>query len=75
MTGNPQIIPQKRLKELELLCDRLGMHFGRMATLLTPQRRLARKTTSVWNFLVTRFSSSLSANISWKDFLITMKVN
>lgn len=33
MTGNPQIIPQKRLKELEQLCDRLGMHFGRMAIL------------------------------------------
>lgn len=33
MTGNPQTIPQKRLKELEQLCDRLGMHFGRMAIL------------------------------------------
>src|SRR6185437_5445923 len=33
MTGNPQTISQKRLKELEQLCNSLGMHFGRMAIL------------------------------------------
>ncbi len=33
MTGFPPTIPQKRLKDLEQLCDRLGMHFGRMGIL------------------------------------------
>jgi ribonuclease-3 len=33
MTGNPYTLPPKRIKELDQLCDRLGLHFGRMALL------------------------------------------
>ena len=33
MTGLTQTLPPKRLKELDQLCERLGVHFGRMGLL------------------------------------------
>lgn len=33
MTGSPNTPPPKRMKELDQLCERLGVHFGRMGLL------------------------------------------